>query len=191
LSEGYVQTWRGCDSAIASGEFAAVRRLADIAGDKGAFAIRLALKYPNMRVALTERSGALDEVRQILTERGLEDRIELREVDIVRTPWEIPECDGIIMGNLHAVSDEKCHIIYRYAFEHLAPRGRVWVHERIRNEGFTAAVGLALLSAARPEAPVPRRTVEELKGHLRGVGFQAPYFMPTEPGFALLSAERP
>jgi hypothetical protein len=189
LRNQHARNLPSCAAAVRTGEFAAVRCLIDVAGGSGTFSIPLALEYPTMRIALAELPGALPNIRPFIARHGLQDRIELLGLDVLARPWQLPECDGIFMGNfLHGFGDDTCIGICREAFACLSSRGRIWVHEMLWNENKDGPLITALSHAdMRSGGEGRQRTARELMAILHSAGFVDPYLVPTAGAFALIA----
>jgi len=182
-----------CAAAVRTGEFANVRCLVDIAGGSGAFSIPLALEYPAMRIVLTELPDALANVRPLLKEHGVDERVTLLPMNAFEFPWQIPECDGIFIGNfLHGFKDEACRRLCKESFDRLLPGGRVWVHEMIWNDNRDGPLITALWHAAMlSSCSGGQRTASELSDLLRGAGFLDVRTVPTSGAFAMVCGRKP
>lgn len=190
LRNQHARNLGACVAAVRTGEFANVRCMLDVAGGSGTFAIPLALEYPQMRIVLTELPDAIDNVRMILAAHGLAERVELLGFDAFRTPWPVPGCDGVFIGNfLHGFDDRACIELCREAYRSLCPGGKVWLHEILWNDTRDGPMITALLNASlRTGGSGRQRTFQELAGILEGAGFESPYRVPTSEAFALVAA---
>jgi 3-hydroxy-5-methyl-1-naphthoate 3-O-methyltransferase len=193
LRNQHARNLASCAAAVRTGEFAGLRSIVDIAGGSGTFSIPLALELATERIILTELPQALENIRPILREHGLDKRVQLLGMDVFQYPWLIPECDGIFIGNfLHGFGDETCVRICQEAFRHLQARGKLWIHEMIWNANKDGPLITALLHAAMRSGGTGRqRSSEELSAILCRAGFVKPYVVPTTGAFALVAAERP
>jgi len=193
LRNQHARNLAACATAVRSGEFDCVRCLVDIAGGSGAFAIPLALSLPTERIVLTDLPQALNNIRRMLVEHGVEKRVELLGLNAFRYPWPIPSCDGIFIGNfLHSFDDATSSAICREAFERLSPGGKLWVHEMTWNPNKDGPLITALMHAGMRSAALGRqRTVQELTDILRSAGFVNPYARRSAGAYELVAASKP
>jgi hypothetical protein len=193
IDNQHTRNLAACAAAVRTGEFARADRIVDIAGGSGVFAIPLLLEYPRKRVTLTELPRSLPNIRPILTAHGVEDRVELLAMDVLRFPWDIPPCDGIFIGNfVHGFNDEVALKICREAFNRLPAGGTVWLHEMIWNENRDGPMLTALWHAAMKSAGSGgQRSGRELTNMLQKAGFVDTRVTPTHSAFALVSGRKP
>jgi precorrin-6B methylase 2 len=192
LANQHVRNLGACSAAAASGEFAGTRCLVDVAGGSGAFAIPLALAYPGMRIILGEVGPALRNISPFLVQHGVQNRVELLGMDALSRPWNIPECDGIFIGNfIHGFDDECCRNICRESLERLQPGGRLWIHELVWNADRNGPLTTALWHAAmRGVGSGRQRTAAEICSILASSGFDDIRARPTSGSFELISGRK-
>jgi 3-hydroxy-5-methyl-1-naphthoate 3-O-methyltransferase len=193
IANQHARNLASCAAAVRTGEFSSVRCLVDIAGGSGTFSIPLALEQPRTRIILAEVPEALQNVRPLLEEHHVQDRVELLALDAFRYPWDIPPCDGIFIGNfLHGFDDETGRRVCRESFQRLESGGRVWVHELLWNDNKDGPLLTAMWNAAMRSAGAGRqRTGQELKDMLRSAGFEQLRIVPTAGAFALVTGRKP
>jgi len=194
IDNQHARNLAACAAAVRTGEFAHAKRIADIAGGSGVFAIPLLLEYPNKRVVLTELPQALPNIRPILAAHGVEDRVDLRAANVFAFPWDLPACDGIFIGNfLHAFDEQLGLKICREIFRLLPAGGTVWLHEMLWNDTrdgplITALRHASMVSAGRGGG---QRTGAEWMSLLQRAGFAETRVVPTASAFALITARKP
>lgn len=193
LRNQHARNLGACVAAVRTGEFANVRYMVDVGGGSGTFAIPLALEYPQARIALTELPGASDNIRVILAEHHLENRVELLEFNAFKDTWPISGCDGVFIGNvLHGFDDAACIKLCQQAFDSLCPGGKVWLHEIIWNPNRDGPMITALLNASMRSGGAGRqRTADELTSILKSADFKDSYVIRTSGAYALIAATRP
>jgi acetylserotonin N-methyltransferase len=193
LRNQHARNLAACAAAVRTGEFADVRCLVDVAGGSGTFSIPLALENPGTRIVLAELPSALPNILPFVREHGLESRIELLGMSVFESPWSIPECDGVFIGNLlHAFADETSLHICREACARLSPGGKVWIHEIIWNPNKDGPLITALHNAAMRSGGAGRqRTAREIATILERAGFESTYVVPTAGAFALVVGQKP
>jgi acetylserotonin N-methyltransferase len=187
LRNQHVRNLPACTAAARTGDFADVACLVDIAGGSGTFSIPLALEYPEMRVVLTDLPQALGNIRPILADHNLSSRIELVGLNVLERPWSIPTCDGMFIGNfLHGFDDEACRAICQEARRHLAPGGKLWIHEMLWNTNKNGPLVTALANATLRCISGRQRTAAEVLEILSRAGFVNTYTLPTAMPFSLV-----
>jgi acetylserotonin N-methyltransferase len=181
-----------CAAAVRTGEFGDVKVMVDIAGGSGAFSIPLALDYPQMRIVMTDLSQAIAGARAILALHDLEQRVELKSLDVLRCPWAVPKCDGMIASNfLRVFGDDTCLQILSEAHRQLLVGGRLWIHEMLWSDALDGPLTTALFHAAmRSAGPGRLRRGGELASFLERVGFRDIRYRPTSEPYSLISGRK-
>jgi hypothetical protein len=182
-------------AAVRAGHFQGTSHLVDIGGGSGVFAIPLAIDYPEMRLTLVDLPQAIEGSRQLLAQYGVDTRVDLLGMDIFMVPWPIPECDGILFGNMfHGFRDAFCLTFARQSFEKLVPGGRVWLHEMLWDADRNGPLKTALWNASMRRDSIgdgKQRTAKECIALLESAGFVDAVETPTSGGFSLISARKP
>ncbi len=193
IENQHTRNLAACAAAVRTGEFAHADCIVDIAGGSGVFAIPLLLEYPRKRVVLTELPSALPNIRPLLATHGVEDRVELRGMDVFRFPWDIPACDGIFIGNfVHGFDDQRALQVCREAFSRLPAGGTIWLHEMLWNESRDGPLLTALWDAAMKSAgDGGQRTGSEWTSLLQKAGFVETRVIPTHSAFGLVVGRKP
>jgi ubiquinone/menaquinone biosynthesis C-methylase UbiE len=179
--------------AARSGFFNGIDHLVDIGGGSGVFCIPLALDRPNMRLTLVDLPRSLQHIKEFLKPYDVDDRIELAGIDVYKTPWPLPTCDGVLFANfLHTCDDDECRSLLRGAFRLLAPHGRVVLHEMLWNERgdgplLTALWNFWMVSVSAGH----QRCATELSQLLAEAGFCDFKVKPTAGCFSLVTGVKP
>lgn len=107
------------------------RKLLDVGGGTGAFAITLCKKFPEMTATIVDFPNVAALGRQYIEEAGLSDRISYVEGNALETEWPDGQ-DAILMSYLFSGVPGETHdgLIAR-AHDHLAPGGRLMIHDFI------------------------------------------------------------
>jgi hypothetical protein len=147
----------------------------------------LALEYPKTRITIAELPDAIPNIRKILLEHGLEERIDLLAFDALSDTWPIPICDGMFIGNvLHGFDDSTCRRFCQKAYRCLGQGGKLWIHELTWNIAKDGPLIAALLNASmRSGGSGRQRTAQELTSFLEEAGFVDTYVVPTAGAFSL------
>jgi O-methyltransferase domain/Dimerisation domain len=195
LENQHARNFAPAVAAVRAGHFKGTRHVVDIGGGSGVFAIPLATDYPEMRITLAELPEAIESCRQLMTRFLVGDRIELLAMDVFMTPWPVPECDGILFGNMfHGFRDALCRIFARESFNHLVPGGCIWLHEMLWYPDRAGPLKTALWNASMRRDSIGdgrQRTAKECIELLESAGFVDPREVPTSGGFSLISARKP
>lgn len=181
----------GREFAAAAPELRGVRRLVDVGGASGAFAIALAGAFPGMEAVIVDlpqvRPIAADHVRR----SGLDGRITFHAADFFHEP--LPRgADAYSLGFiLHDWTTRQGSYLLGQIAEAIAPGGLLIVGEYLLNEDrtgplFVARSDLNMLVAARGR----ERTAREYADWLAGHGFVVERIRPTSWGKHFIVARR-
>lgn len=149
------------------------RRLLDLAGGHGGFAMALCRRHPELAATIVELEGAARIGRRIVAEEGMEERISYRVGDMFETDLGEGHDIATAFSIVHHLEPEQNLGLFRRARAALAPGGTMAVYELDRpREGkrgtqLGALDGLLfyVLSGARTY------TGEEIAAWLREAGF--------------------
>ncbi|WP_441292712.1 methyltransferase [Sorangium sp. KYC3313] len=175
-----------------SADLAGARRLLDVAGGSGCFSIALARHNPEVRFTVAELPPVCKATRQYVAEHGLEDRIDVLELDMFRHMWP-PDHDVIFFANvLHDWDSARRQQLIRHSFDALPPGGRVLVFELLLSDGQDGPLTAALSSMNMVVlTPGKQFTAGELDELLRGCGFDDVSVTPSCAGYSLIGARKP
>lgn len=128
--------WRDYESGLAqfaqlaSGEIVrktklprAPKRLLDVGGGHGAYAMRFCAKYPELHADILDLPGAAAVGRARAAEAGLADRITYREADLASADWGSGYDIVLLFNVVHIFTPEQCAELFSKAFAALAPGG--------------------------------------------------------------------
>lgn len=195
LENQHARNFAPAVAAVRAGHFEGTRHIVDIGGGSGVFAIPLATDYPEIRITLAELPEAVESCRQLMARYLVANRIEFLAMDVFMTPWPVPECDGILFGNMfHGFRDAFCRIFARESFNKLVPGGRIWLHEMLWYPDRSGPLKTALWNASMRRDSIgdgKQRTAKECIELLVSEGFVDPREAPTSGGFSLISARKP
>lgn len=173
-------------------DLSATRRLLDVGGGTGAFAISLCKAYPELEVTILDFPNVAALGRDYVAAAGLSDRITYREGNALKSDW--PEGrDAVLMSYLFSGVPGSAHPgLLANAMRVLAPGGRVMVHDFIVHADRTgprlAALWQLQHTAFTPEA---RSTdTERLTRLLTEAGFGAVEIGPMIPEMTMLAVAR-
>ncbi|MEO1060577.1 MAG: methyltransferase [Actinomycetota bacterium] len=172
--------------------FDEVTTVLDVGGGTGTFAIPFLERRSDARVVLTDLPNAMDGIGGFLSRAGVRDRVELVAMDVLDSPWPVPECDAAFFGNLvHVFDDATTAQVARACRPHVRSGGVIVFHELVWNDDRTGPLKTALFNATMRSHVGRQRTVAELIEPLTAAGFVDPFSHPTRGGFAAVGAHAP
>lgn len=174
LLNQHARNLAACAAVVRNVDFDGMSSIIDLAGGSGSFSIPLALDFPDLRIVLVDLPEAIIGSRKVIAAHGLEGRIALRGVDLLKRPWDIGICDGLFVGNfLHGFADDVCVDVLKESYRHLSRSGRIWIHERLWNANRDGPLITALWHAAmRSAGPGRQRTEREFTKLLEIAGYR-------------------
>ncbi|WP_118135387.1 methyltransferase [Oceanicella sp. SM1341] len=165
------------------------RRLLDVGGGTGAFAITLCQAWPELEVTIVDFPNVAALGTAYVKQAGLGDRIHYAPGDALQADWP-EEQDAILMSYLFSgVPGEAHDALLSRAYDHLAPGGRVMIHDFVVNADRTgpklAALWQLQHTAFTPEA----RSLDDawLDAALGNAGFAEASVAPMIPGMTMLA----
>ena len=113
--------------------FSEIRRLCDVGGGRGTLLSEILVRHPHLRAVLCDNAGVLELARELLSTRGVRDRVELVPGSFFDS---VPRgCDAYVMKNiLHDWDDERCKAILSNCRSVMEPGNRLLVIEAIVEE---------------------------------------------------------
>lgn len=178
-------------AAAASGVFAGARRVLDVGGGSGCFAIALAQRDPSLRATVMELAAVGEVTRTYIADGGVADRVDTCAVDMFREAWPTGY-DTILLSNIfHDWDPPRNAELARRAFDALPRGGRIVLHEMLlgeeRSSPVAAAFSMLMLLSTRGR----QYRLCELAEVLTGAGFGAPVAHATHVGYSLVVATKP
>jgi acetylserotonin N-methyltransferase len=174
-----------------NGDFEGVRRLLDVGGGSGCFAIALAQKHPTLRCTILELPAMCSIAQEYIAASGVSDRVDACAVDMFRQAWP-RGYDAIFFSNIfHDWSLETCAELSKKALEALPEKGRIYLHEMLLNEdgsGGRTPAGFSVMMLIGTRGR--QYTFGELNGVLQDVGFVDIAVRATYGYFSLISGRK-
>lgn len=148
-----------------------VRRLLDVGGGSGLYAIAYLERHPGLEAVVWDRAEVLKVASELAREHGVADRLRCVAGDMFADP--VPEgCDAILLSNVLHDWDEPdgARLVGRLA-EALPPGGRLLIHDVFLDDDLGGPLELALYSAALFSLTEGRAySAGEYRAWLRGAG---------------------
>lgn len=112
-------------------ELSDARRMLDVGGGTGAFAITLCKAFPELSATVVEFPNVATIGREFVEKAGLSDRIRYIEGDGLKADWPADQ-DVILMSYLlSGIPGETHEGLIKRAYDHLAPGGTLLIHDFI------------------------------------------------------------
>ncbi len=180
-------------AAAYSSCFDAPRTVVDIAGGSGVFAIPLAQRRSEIAIILIELPRSVAHTQKFLRAYGVEERVQVLGLDVLKQPEHIPPGDSIFIGNfIHDLGDADCLKLFKGCHRALREGGSLWIHERIWNDAkdgplLTAQWHFIMMSYSREGK---QRTAGEIKSLMLKAGLAPGEQIGTALGFTMLQGIR-
>ena len=147
------------------------RRMVDLGGGSGAYAIAFAERY-GMEVVVVEHPDTAPVTRQILARKGWGERIRVVSADFLRDDFGSGYDAALISNILHFLREEECLHLLRRVHRRLAEGGVVIVHGFMLSDAGPSPVPSALFGVHMLVTGKGRvRRLGEVERWLRMAGF--------------------
>jgi acetylserotonin N-methyltransferase len=182
----------GAANAMArNGDFDGVRRLLDVGGGSGCFAIALALQHPELRCTVMELSAMCEVAQGYIDAGGATDRVDTVAVDMFREPWP-RGYDAMFFSNIfHDWNFETCAWLARRCYDALEPGGRIYLHEMLLDDEGASPITTVSFSMLMLGTQGQQFTLPELRSILEGAGFADVTVRHTHVYYSLVTARKP
>lgn len=175
-----------------SGIFTPARRLLDVGGCSGVFAIALAARNPDLTCTVLDLPAVCALTAGYVRERGLSDRIGTHAADMFREPWP-GGYDAVFFSNVfHDWRLATCLGLARRAFGALTSGGMIGLHEILLNDdgaGPRTAAAFSVLMAAGTQGQ--QFTFAQLESLLTQAGFVDIACHSTSPLHSVVVGRKP
>jgi hypothetical protein len=168
--------------------FGKVKRLCDVGGGRGTLLGEIILRHPHIQGVLCDGEGVIESARELLTARGVADRVEFHAGSFFE---KVPRgCDAYVIKNvLHDWDDATCKKILRVVRAAMDPGHRLIVCEiivdRLSRESQGTRVDLQMMVACDQGR---ERSIDEIRSLLSQCGFRFTRAFPY-PVVSVLEAE--
>lgn len=182
---------RICGAAVAKALVGAgCKRILDVGGGSGLYAIALLLADENLRVTVWDRAEVLRLAAEFGVKCGVANRMDLVSGDMFADP--VPEGhDGVLLSNiLHDWDIPECEKLLKRLRDSVGTGTPLWVHDVYLNDSLDGPLPIALYSAALFSLTEGRAySTAEYRTMLRNCGFlDAPAVLPTAVHCGVLTA---
>ncbi len=121
---------KGMSAVLPHGaDFSGRRRLLDVGGGPGTYAIALIRQTPGLTATILDRPGVLEVTREIVDSHGCTDTITLMPGDYLTSSFGTGYDAALLSGMMHRETPETCQLLLRKAFAALDPGGLVVVSD--------------------------------------------------------------
>lgn len=179
--------------AARAGVFDGVKRLLDVGGGSGVFAISAAQRNPGLKATVMDLDTMCAASNDLFVSRsGVKDRVDTIAVDMFREAW--PEgYDALFFSNIfHDWNEETNADLAKKAFGALPSGGRVLLHEMLMNDNEDGPLTPASFSMLMLRGTQGKQyTFRELTDILEGAGFADVVATQTSPYYSIVSARKP
>ena len=180
-------------AAARSGAFSDVKKLLDVGGGSGVFAIAAAQRNPSLRATVMDLDTMCDAAQELfISSSGVEDRVDTIAVDMFREDWPTGY-DALFFSNIFHDWDEEINSeLSRKAFDVLPSGGRIFLHEILMNDHGDGPITAASFSVMMMRGTKGRQyTLRELANFLESAGFRNVETVQTSSNYSLVWAEKP
>jgi len=172
--------------------FAGVRRLLDVAGGSGCYAIALALRHPELHCTVAELDTVAADTQRYIDRYGVAGQVDTHAFNMFQNDWPTGY-DAIFFSNVfHDWDSDRCRDLAHGAFKALPPGGRIYLHEMLLNDSkdgpLTPALFSLLMLVGTRGKQFSGRDIEEM---LSEAGFGPVSFTQTYGYYSLAVASKP
>jgi 2-hydroxy-4-(methylsulfanyl)butanoate S-methyltransferase len=170
-------------------DLSAARRLLDVGGGTGAFAITLCEAFPELSATVVDFPNVVSLGAQYAKDAGLSERIAYVPGDALKTDWPGNQ-DAVLMSYLFSGVPGEAHAgLLARAFDTLAPGGRLMIHDFVVSADRTGPKLAALWQLQHTAFTPKARSLDDawLAEHLAKAGFVDVSVAPMIPGMTMLA----
>jgi acetylserotonin N-methyltransferase len=154
-----------------SHDFADTRRVLDVAGGSGGYAIALALEHPHLRCTVADLPAVANDARAYIKRYQCGDRVDTASFNMFDDAWP-PGYDAVLMTNvLHDWDPKRRADLVASSFEALPPGGHLFIHEILLNDAQDGPIAAAMFSTMMLGTRGKQLSFAELQALLTSKGF--------------------
>jgi SAM-dependent methyltransferase len=170
-------------------DLSGARRMLDLGGGTGAFAITLCQAYPVLRATIIDFPNVAELGEAYVRDAGLADRIAYVRGNALEADWPDRQ-DVILMSYLMSgIPDHTHEPLLARAVRHLAPGGRLLVHDFIVDADLAGPKNTALWQLQHTAFTPEARSLDDrwLTGQMQAAGLAPVEIGPLIPGMTKLA----
>lgn len=178
--------------AARSGAFADVKRLLDVGGGSGVYAIAAAQQHAALRATIMDLSAVCQAAQSFIDEGGVADRVDTLAVDMWRETWP-GGYDALFFSNIfHDWNVDQNIDLAGKAFAALPSGGRIILHEQLLNDTQDGPLATASFSVLMLRGTFGKQySLPEFRAILESVGFTDVDARHSCGYFSLVTATKP
>ena len=167
------------------------RRLLDVGGGSGAYAIAVARAFPQIRATVLEASPVDAIARRTVSAAGLDERIDVVTADMFTDPWPADHDAHLFSNVLHDWNEADCRRLLAKSVASLPDGGRLLVHDMLLDDDKSGPLWAAEYSVLLTTVTQGRLySAAEIGGWLAELGLRIVAGAPTALGRSVLIASR-
>jgi ubiquinone/menaquinone biosynthesis C-methylase UbiE len=121
---------RGMSAVLPHGvDFSGRRRLLDVGGGPGTYAMALCERVPGLTATVLDRPGVLEVTRELVNERGFQERVSLLPGDYLTSSFGTGFDAVLLSGMMHRETPANCQLLLRKSFAALDSGGLIVVSD--------------------------------------------------------------
>ena len=167
------------------------RRLLDVGGGSGAYALAVAMAFPASRATVLEAAPVDAIARRTIAAAGLEGRIDVVTVDMFTDPWPSDHDTHLFSNVLHDWNEADCRRLLSKSAACLPEGGRLLVHDMLLDDDKSGPLWAAEYSVLLTTVTQGRLySAAEIGSWLADLGLRIVARGPTALGRSVLIASR-
>jgi predicted O-methyltransferase YrrM len=167
------------------------RRLLDIGGGSGVYAIAVASAFPETRATVLEASPVDGIARRTISAAGLDGRIDVVTADMFTDPWPADHDTHLFSNVLHDWNETDCRRLLAKSVAALPDGGRLLIHDMLLDDDKSGPLWAAEYAVLLTTVTQGRLySASEIGGWLAELGMRIVARAPTALGRSVLVADR-
>jgi predicted O-methyltransferase YrrM len=167
------------------------RRLLDIGGGSGVYAIAVTRAFPETRATVLEASPVDRIARRTISAAGLDGRIDVVTADMFTDPWPADHDAHLFSNVLHDWNESDCRRLLAKSAAALPDGGRLLIHDMLLDDDKSGPLWAAEYAVLLTTVTQGRLySASEIGGWLADLGLRIVARAPTALGRSVLVASR-